>query len=101
IHSVLLSLHDALPIWSMMILLAVGFIIGFRIETNVLALLLAFALLLGFAVLFSWTSVYIAMKVNEPEKVQIFGFVVIFPLSFMSTAFSPSTDGIPSALAFA
>lgn len=87
--------------WSMMILLAVGFIIGFRIETNVLALLLAFALLLGFAVLFSWTSVYIAMKVNEPEKVQIFGFVVIFPLSFMSTAFIPSTDGIPSGLAFA
>lgn len=87
--------------WSMMILLAVGFIIGFRIETNVLALLLAFALLLGFAVLFSWTSVYIAMKVNEPEKVQIFGFVAIFPLSFMSTAFIPSTDGIPSGLAFA
>src|SRR5690606_18808883 len=44
---------------------------------------------------------YIAMKVNEPEKVQIFGFVVIFPLSFMSTAFIPSTDGIPSGLAFA
>jgi oleandomycin transport system permease protein len=85
--------------WSMMILLAVGFAIGFRVETNVLALITAFVLLLTFAVLFSWTSVFIAMKVNEPEKVQIFGFVVIFPLSFLSTAFIKSTHGIPGWLA--
>ena len=86
--------------WSMMILLVVGFAIGFRIETNVFALIVAFVLLLTFAILFSWTSVFIAMKVNEPEKVQIFGFVVIFPLSFLSTAFIPSTEGIPGWLAF-
>lgn len=86
--------------WSMFILLIVGFIIGFRVETGVPALLTAFVLLLTFAVLFSWTSVYIAMKVNEPEKVQIFGFVVIFPLSFLSTAFIPNTDGIPGPVAF-
>ncbi|TDC83841.1 ABC transporter permease [Actinomadura sp. 7K507] len=86
--------------WSMIILLAVGFIIGFRLETNLLALFTAFVLLLAFAVLFSWTSVYIGLKVSEPEKVQIFGFVVIFPLSFMSTAFIPSTEGIPSGLAW-
>ncbi|MFI0407786.1 ABC transporter permease [Actinomadura sp. 3N508] len=86
--------------WSMMILLVVGFAIGFRIETNVLSLLTAFVLLLTFAILFSWTSVYIAMKVNEPEKVQIFGFVVIFPLSFLSTAFIKSTEGIPGPVAW-
>jgi oleandomycin transport system permease protein len=86
--------------WSMVILLAVGFAIGFRIETSALALVLAFLLLLSFAVLFSWTSVYIAMKVNEPEKVQIFGFVVIFPLSFLSTAFIPTTQGIPGPVAW-
>ncbi|WP_030166881.1 ABC transporter permease [Spirillospora albida] len=86
--------------WSMMILLLVGFAIGFRLETNVVALLSAFLLLLSFAVLFSWTSVYIAMVVNEPEKVQIFGFTVIFPLSFLSTAFIKSTDGIPGPVAW-
>ncbi|TMQ90032.1 ABC transporter permease [Actinomadura soli] len=86
--------------WSMTILLVVGFAIGFRIETNVFALLTAFVLLLTFAILFSWTSVYIAMKVNEPEKVQIFGFVVIFPLSFLSTAFIKSTEGIPGPVAW-
>ncbi|WP_067833385.1 ABC transporter permease [Actinomadura kijaniata] len=86
--------------WSMAILLTVGFLIGFRLGTNVLALLTAFALLLAFAVMFSWTSVYIAMKVSEPEKVQIFGFTTIFPLSFMSTAFIRSTEGIPGPLAW-
>src|SRR5690349_1801429 len=86
--------------WSMLILLGVGFAIGFRVHTGVLSVLLAFLLLLTFALLFSWTSVYIAMKVNEPEKVQIFGFVVIFPLSFLSTAFIPSTKGIPGWLAY-
>ncbi|MEU9020046.1 ABC transporter permease [Actinomadura sp. NPDC048394] len=86
--------------WSMLILLGVGFAIGFRVHTGVLPVLLAFLLLLTFALLFSWTSVYIAMKVNEPEKVQIFGFVVIFPLSFLSTAFIPTTKGIPGWLAF-
>ncbi|GAA2414504.1 ABC transporter permease [Actinomadura vinacea] len=86
--------------WSMLILLTVGFAIGFRIETGPLALVTSFLLLLAFAVLFSWTSVYIAMKVNEPEKVQIFGFVVIFPLSFLSTAFIPSTDRIPGPVAW-
>ncbi|GLZ05904.1 transport permease protein [Actinomadura sp. NBRC 104412] len=86
--------------WSMLVLLSVGFAIGFRLGTSPLALLGAFVLLLAFAVLFSWTSVYIAMKVNEPEKVQIFGFVVIFPLSFLSTAFIPSTRGIPGPVAW-
>ncbi|MFD0902479.1 ABC transporter permease [Actinomadura sediminis] len=86
--------------WSMAILLLVGFAIGFRLETNVLALVTAFFLLLAFAVLFSWISVYIAMMVSEPEKVQIFGFVVIFPLSFLSTAFIPNTDGVPGPVAF-
>ncbi|WP_131742297.1 ABC transporter permease [Actinomadura roseirufa] len=86
--------------WSMVVLLAVGFAIGFRIETGPVELVLAFLLLLTFAVLFSWTSVLIAMLVSEPEKVQIFGFVVIFPLSFLSKAFIPDTKGIPSGLAW-
>jgi oleandomycin transport system permease protein len=86
--------------WSMLILLSVGFAIGFRLGTNVAALLMAFVLLLTFAVLFSWTSVYIAMMVDEPEKVQIFGFVVIFPLSFLSTAFIRNTDGVPGPVAW-
>lgn len=84
--------------WSMAILLLVGMLIGFRIETTPAALLPAFGLLLAFALLFSWTSVYIGLSVDAPEKVQIFGFVVIFPLSFLSTAFIPLSDSYPTVV---
>ncbi|GLZ06489.1 transport permease protein [Actinomadura sp. NBRC 104412] len=86
--------------WSMLVLLVVGFIIGFRVETSVPALLMSFVLLLAFVVLFSWTPVYIALKVDQPEKVQIFGFVVIFPLSLLSTSLIPSTQGVPRPVAW-
>jgi oleandomycin transport system permease protein len=40
---------------------------------------------MSFAV--SWVSVLIGVLVSEPDKVQIFGFTTIFPLSFSSSAF--------------
>lgn len=86
--------------WSLLILLSVGMLIGFRVETNVGAVFGAFLLLLAFALLFAWVSVYIGVMVNEPEKVQIFGFTIIFPLSFLSLAFIPSTEGVPDWLAW-
>ena len=39
----------------------------------------------------------VGVLVGEPEKVQIFGFVVIFPLTFTSNAFVP-TDTMPGWL---
>jgi oleandomycin transport system permease protein len=86
--------------WSMLILLGVGMLIGFRIETSVLALVTAFLLLLAFALLTSWASVFIGLSVEEPEKVQIFGFTIIFPLTFLSTAFIRLSPGTPDWLAY-
>jgi oleandomycin transport system permease protein len=82
--------------WSMAILLAVGMLIGFRIQTSALALIPAFGLLLAFALLLSWASVFIGLSVSEPEKVQVFGFVVIFPLTFLSNAFIPLSNNYPA-----
>ncbi|MGH3392060.1 MAG: ABC transporter permease, partial [Actinomadura sp.] len=86
--------------WSMAVLLGVGMLIGFRVQTGALALLTAFLLLLAFALLVSWASVFIGLSVQEPEKVQIFGFTIIFPLSFLSNAFIPTLTGIPEWLQF-
>ncbi|WP_344946910.1 ABC transporter permease [Actinomadura miaoliensis] len=86
--------------WSMLVLLLVGFAIGFRLETGPLGLLAAFGLILLFALLFTWISVYVGVKVNEPEKVQIFGFTIIFPFTFLSTAFIRLSPGTPDWLAF-
>ncbi|WP_018656828.1 ABC transporter permease [Actinomadura flavalba] len=81
--------------WSMFIVLVIGLLIGFRIETTWLALIPAFFLLLAFALLFSWVSVFVGLSVRDPEKVQIFGFVIIFPISFLSNAFIPVSDAYP------
>ncbi|GLW67257.1 transport permease protein [Actinomadura rubrobrunea] len=86
--------------WSMLVLLLVGFAIGFRIETGPLGLLAAFGLILLFALLFTWISVFVGVSVSEPEKVQIFGFTIIFPITFLSTAFIKLSPGTPDWLAF-
>ncbi|MPZ79377.1 MAG: ABC transporter permease [Actinophytocola sp.] len=76
--------------WAMALLLGLGAIMGFRVGTDVASVVGAFALMLGFAMAFSWISVLVGMLVNEPEKVMIFGFSVMFPLTFVSNAFAPT-----------
>jgi ABC transporter DrrB family efflux protein len=73
--------------WSMAILLAVGILIGFRVHTDVVGVLYALLLLVVMSFAVSWVSVLIGVLVSEPDKVQIFGFTTIFPLSFSSSAF--------------
>jgi len=74
-------------VWSVAILLGVGMLLGFRVETGLAGMLGAVGLLVLFTLCFAWLPVLIGMLVNEPEKVQIFGFTVIFPLTFASSAF--------------
>jgi oleandomycin transport system permease protein len=84
-------------VWSIALLLGVGMIIGFRVDTGPLQVLAAIVLLLVFMMAASWLSVLVGVLVSEPDKVQIFGFMVIFPLSFTSNAFVP-TDQMPGWL---
>lgn len=73
--------------WSIALLLVVGFILGFRLGTNVGGLLAAVALILAFALSFSWVSVLVGVLAKDPEKVQIFGFTALFPVTFVSNVF--------------
>jgi ABC transporter DrrB family efflux protein len=73
--------------WSVLMLLAIGFILGFRFGTNPLAVLAAVGLVLVSTLAVSWAMVLVAMLAANPEKVQIFGFVVLFPITFTSDAF--------------
>jgi oleandomycin transport system permease protein len=78
--------------WAIVLLLVIGLVLGFRIETGPAAALAALGLLLVFAVALSWVSVLVAMLVSTPEKVQIFGFVLFFPITMASGAFvDPAT----------
>ena len=83
--------------WAIVLLLGVGAALGFRIGTGPLSVLCAFALLLIFSLAVSWIIVLVSMVASSPEKVQIFGFVVLFPLTFTSDAFV-RTDSMPGAL---
>lgn len=83
--------------WAVTLLLVLGIVLGFRITTGPVQVLGAFALLLGFAFAASWMSVLVAMLVSTPEKVQIFGFVLLFPITFVSGAFVP-VDTMPGWL---
>jgi oleandomycin transport system permease protein len=83
--------------WAMALLLGLGAIMGFRVGTGVAGVLGAFGLLLVVAFAFAWISVLVSVLVNEPDKVMMFGFAVLFPLTFVSNVFVP-TNTMPGWL---
>jgi oleandomycin transport system permease protein len=73
--------------WALAMLLGLGYVLGFRVGTNPLAVLAAAGLVLICTLAVSWALVLVSMLAANPEKVQIFGFVVLFPITFTSDAF--------------
>jgi oleandomycin transport system permease protein len=73
--------------WSIVLLLGVGAILGFRVTTSFLEVLAAAALILVFALAFSWISVLVGVLAKDPEHVQLFGFTALFPVTFVSNVF--------------
>jgi oleandomycin transport system permease protein len=78
--------------WAIALILGVGMILGFRVGTGPAQVVAAFGLLLVFALAVTWMSVLVGMLVSAPEKVQIFGFVLLFPITFASNAFAPTAS---------
>ncbi|MFO7191413.1 MULTISPECIES: ABC transporter permease [Thermocrispum] len=76
--------------WSIFLVLVIGFVLGFSLTGTVGGLLAAIALLLGFALCFSWVSVLVGIVAKDPERVQIFGFTAMFPLTMVSNVFVPA-----------
>ncbi|MDR7304029.1 ABC transporter permease [Haloactinomyces albus] len=75
--------------WSIVLVLGVGMILGFRLGTGVAGLLGAVVLLLIFALAFSWVAVVVGLLAPDPERVQIYGMTALFPLTFVSNIFVP------------
>ena len=69
------------------VMLIVGFAVGFRFEGSLPAALAASALLLGFSYAFSWIQALIGLSVSSVETVQSAGFMWMFPVTFVSSAF--------------
>jgi len=76
-------------LFTVIIMLIVGFAVGFRPGGTVLEFLLAILLLMGVSFAFSWISAFIGLLVRSVEAAQSGGFIWIFPLTFASSAFVP------------
>ena len=82
---------------SAIILVITGLIIGFSFGTGILEILAGFALLLFFGYAFSWVFAWLGLIVSSPESANSVGFIAVFPLTFISSAFVP-VDSMPAAL---
>jgi ABC-2 type transport system permease protein len=72
------------------VMIVAGLIIGFRPKANPVEWLFIVGLLLLFTLAFSWLSAILGVLAKSVEGVQWLGFVLIFPLTFASTAFVPA-----------
>lgn len=84
-------------ILSGIIILGVSFAIGFRPTAGPLDWLLVIGLAVLFSLAISWLSAILGLMVKSLEAAQWTGFVLIFPLTFASSAFVP-THTMPYAL---
>ena len=76
-------------VFVVILMTAVGYIVGFRIHTNPLALLAGLGLVLLFGYAFAWIFATVGLTVGEPETAQAASFPVMAPLVFASSAFVP------------
>ncbi len=79
------------------IIVVVGFIIGFRPSASITEWLLVISLAAALTLAISWMSAILGLLVNSLEAAQWMGFIIIFPLTFISSAFVP-TQTMPAGL---
>ncbi|HWI08578.1 MAG TPA: ABC transporter permease [Solirubrobacteraceae bacterium] len=82
---------------SVAILTATGLIIGFSFDASVLEVAAGIGLLLLFGYAFSWVFALLGLIVSSPEAANSLGFIAVFPLTFISSAFVP-IESMPAAL---
>jgi ABC-2 type transport system permease protein/oleandomycin transport system permease protein len=74
---------------TILIILAVGYLVGFRFQTGAGDAVAMVALALGFGLTVCCVSAFIGLAIKDEESVQAFGLIWLFPLTFVSSAFVP------------
>ena len=75
-------------VWSILIITTFGVLLGFRFEAGVAEALGALLLLTAFGLTMCWPMAFIGITARSPESVNTWGFMIILPLTFASTAFA-------------
>ena len=71
------------------ILIATAYAVGFRFENGVGPALLMIVLAIAFGLVVACVSAFTGLAIKDEESVQAFGFIWVFPLTFVSAAFVP------------
>jgi ABC transporter DrrB family efflux protein len=82
---------------SIAVMLVVGIIAGFAFDAPLQNIVAGILLLLLFGYAFSWVFAFVGLTSSSPEAAQSLGFILIFPLTFVSSAFVP-VESMPGAL---
>ncbi len=82
---------------SLTVIIVVGVILGFNFTSSPLEVVAGILLLLAFGYAFSWIFAFVALVSNSAEGAQALGFIVIFPLTFASSAFVPP-ESMPAGI---
>jgi ABC-2 type transport system permease protein/oleandomycin transport system permease protein len=73
----------------LVILFGVGFAVGFWFTTSVPEVVAGILLLLLIGYAFSWVFAFIGLIASSPEASNAYGFTILFPITFISSAFVP------------
>jgi len=77
---------------SIVVLVAAGMVMGFRVHTDPVSVLAAILLVLVFSLALGWVSIFIGMLAPTPQSVQGFGMIFMFPLTFGSSIFAQASS---------
>ena len=74
---------------TILIIVGVGYAVGFRFSNGVLAAVGMVVLATVFGLAICCISAYTGLAIGDEESVQAFGLIWLFPLTFLSSAFVP------------
>lgn len=86
---------------STVVMILTGLLLGFRSSASVMDWLAIAGILVLFTIAFSWLAAIVGVIAKSVEGVQWISFVLIFPLTFASTAFVPLNGMNAAVKAFA
>jgi ABC-2 type transport system permease protein len=86
----------AILTWSLAVTVAMGFAVGFRLDGSALDGLAAFGLVVAFGYAFEWVFIAVGLFAGNAQAAQGVALLV-FPLTFLSSAYVP-VESMPSGL---
>jgi ABC-2 type transport system permease protein len=79
-------------IFVLLIMAICGVLVGWRVHDGAAKAVAAFLILMLFAYAMSWIGAVIGLTVRTPETANTAGFIWLFPVTFVSNAFVPTTS---------